>query len=158
MNMDNLNKWLALAANVGVIAGIIFLAIEIQQNTEMMRSQTRDNMAGKQLNLFEWFATSTDNAAIRDRGGRGELEAGSPEYAQFGWMVAGTLRLWENEWYQYQQGLFEVEEFEPRLNIWRGVLLGSPGLIDAWDDIRPSFSPEFSALIDSLILNNNQNN
>ena len=32
MNMDNLTKWLSLVANFGVVAGIIFLAIEVRQN------------------------------------------------------------------------------------------------------------------------------
>jgi len=41
MQLDDLNKWLTLAANVGVLAGIIFLAIELQQNTNMMQAQTR---------------------------------------------------------------------------------------------------------------------
>jgi hypothetical protein len=36
MNLENLNKWLSLAANLGVIAGIIFLAIEIRQNQESL--------------------------------------------------------------------------------------------------------------------------
>ena len=33
MELDKLNRWLALAANIGVIAGIIFLAFEIRVNT-----------------------------------------------------------------------------------------------------------------------------
>jgi hypothetical protein len=36
MKLENLNKWLALAANIGVIAGIVFLAIEIRQNQESL--------------------------------------------------------------------------------------------------------------------------
>ena len=33
MNLDRLNQWLILLANLGVVAGIIFLSIEIRQNT-----------------------------------------------------------------------------------------------------------------------------
>ncbi len=36
MNDANLNKWLTLLANVSVVAGIIFLAIEIRQNTQTL--------------------------------------------------------------------------------------------------------------------------
>ena len=32
MQLDNLNKWLTLLANLGVVAGIVFLSLEIQQN------------------------------------------------------------------------------------------------------------------------------
>ena len=50
MYIDGVNKWLALAANIGVIAGIIFLAVEVQQNTDSidqngiwMRLESLDN-------------------------------------------------------------------------------------------------------------------
>ena len=33
MNVEKWRRWLTLAANVGVLAGIIFLAVEIRQNT-----------------------------------------------------------------------------------------------------------------------------
>jgi len=43
MNIDSINKWLMLAANLGVIAGIIFLAIEINQNSELLQAQVSYN-------------------------------------------------------------------------------------------------------------------
>jgi hypothetical protein len=32
MKLSAINEWLTFTANIGVLAGIIFLAIEIQQN------------------------------------------------------------------------------------------------------------------------------
>ena len=37
MNLEKLNQWLATIANLGVLVGIIFLAIEIQQNTNAVK-------------------------------------------------------------------------------------------------------------------------
>jgi hypothetical protein len=151
MKMEKLNQWLTLLANVGVIAGIAFLGFEIRQNTEMIESQTRDSITEKQIAVFEWWATSTDNNRIRTLGDNLELDINSPEAGQYSWMIAGNLRLWENEWYQYKRGLFEEEEFEPRLNIWK-KLVNTPGIIYVWENgQREAFSPEFAVLIDSLI-------
>jgi hypothetical protein len=36
LESDRINSWLALAANAGVIAGIVFLAIELRQNNELL--------------------------------------------------------------------------------------------------------------------------
>jgi hypothetical protein len=36
MNLDNVNKWLTLVANFGVVAGIVFLAVEVRQNQEVL--------------------------------------------------------------------------------------------------------------------------
>jgi len=38
MNAELLNKWLSVIGNIGVILGIVFLGLEIQQNTQMIRS------------------------------------------------------------------------------------------------------------------------
>jgi hypothetical protein len=43
MNLDNLNKWLTLLANLGVMAGVIFLAIEVRQNQGMLEETNRLN-------------------------------------------------------------------------------------------------------------------
>jgi hypothetical protein len=38
--MDRINKWLTLIANLGVVAGIGFLAYEMNLNTHAMRMDT----------------------------------------------------------------------------------------------------------------------
>ena len=37
MNRDTLNWWLTLSANIGVLAGLVFVGLEIQQNTSQLR-------------------------------------------------------------------------------------------------------------------------
>ena len=41
MNSDNLNKWLTLTANLAVVAGIAFLALELRQNNELLEAEIR---------------------------------------------------------------------------------------------------------------------
>ncbi len=36
MNLDKINDWLTLAANIGVLAGILLVAYEIRQNQELL--------------------------------------------------------------------------------------------------------------------------
>ena len=45
MNTENLNRWLTLCANTGVVIGIIFLAFELQQNNELLQSQAQETQA-----------------------------------------------------------------------------------------------------------------
>jgi len=39
MLTDTVNRWLTLSANVGVIAGLILVAVQIDQNTRIMKAQ-----------------------------------------------------------------------------------------------------------------------
>jgi hypothetical protein len=41
MTRSKLNEWLTLIANLAVVGGIVFLAVEIHQNNELLRSESR---------------------------------------------------------------------------------------------------------------------
>ncbi len=51
MNIERLNTWLTLIANVGVLAGIVFLALEIQQSNRIAIATT-DLGIGDGFNSF----------------------------------------------------------------------------------------------------------
>lgn len=39
MNRDSLNWWLTLLANLGVLGGLVFVGLEIRQNTSQLRAE-----------------------------------------------------------------------------------------------------------------------
>jgi len=39
MEFDRLNRWLALAANLGLLAGLIMVALQLNQTSELARAQ-----------------------------------------------------------------------------------------------------------------------
>ena len=47
MKIDRFGGWLALGANLGVVAGLVLLAVELRQNTQVVRGQaTASLMSG----------------------------------------------------------------------------------------------------------------
>ena len=55
MDLDKYNKWLTLIANIAILGGLIFLALEIQQNTNAIRSaaiQEATNVAREHPLMF----------------------------------------------------------------------------------------------------------
>lgn len=44
MNLDSLNKWLALGANLGVLVGIVFLVTEIDQANRIAQNESESNL------------------------------------------------------------------------------------------------------------------
>ncbi len=147
MKKLDFGQTISLLANIGVIAGIVFLGIEIQQNTEMMRSQTRDSVTEKQLMMTSWVVGSPELAAAIPK----SLDELSPsERAMRNFHFAGMFRVWENSHYQYRQGVFEEEEFAPRRNTWRGVMENKDNQ-ERWSQFRESYSPEFRAEIDAMV-------
>ncbi len=52
MRKINVGQTVGILANVGVIAGIVFLVFELQQNREMMRAQTRNELSMGAMDFF----------------------------------------------------------------------------------------------------------
>jgi len=157
MGMDNLNKWLTLVANIGVLLGIIFLAIEIQQNTNMMQAQTSDSVTDKQISFFLDTGTEPYSSDILVRGGSSEnLRADlNPQEVNSYFLISnGMFRMWENELYQFERGLFSEEEFLPRIEAWRYQFDRSPGLSEVWSANKVGYSQGFVEIVDSFENNN----
>ena len=85
--MERLNRWLTLLANIGVLAGIIFLAVEIDQNTENLEMN-------RQIALAEAYATR--NNTVQDS----QIQAAvSPDLGEIyvKWQQGGNEALTEPE-------------------------------------------------------------
>ena len=64
MKKEELNDWLGIAANVGVIFGIVFLIIEINQSTRATAAAASDNVAAGYLELSLPIMTDTEVARV----------------------------------------------------------------------------------------------
>ncbi|MDX1492023.1 MAG: hypothetical protein R3332_12115 [Pseudohongiellaceae bacterium] len=141
--------WMNLSASIAVILGIVFLGLEIRQNTDMMRSQTRDSISEKQMMFSEWVATEMDLADTIAKANLGlPLEPG--ERVMHAYFLAGVWREWENSHYQFEQGLFDKGEFEPRMQRWRETML-SPSIRRSWKQTRMNYSPSFRVEVDKIV-------
>ena len=67
MNISALNEGVSLIANIGVIGSIIFLGLEMQQNTEMMQSQTRNSIVENQLSVYDKMIENPELFDIADK-------------------------------------------------------------------------------------------
>lgn len=151
MKISAINEGVSLIANIGVIGSIVFLGLEMQQNTEMMQSQTRNSIVENQLSLLERAIDNNDFAkiAFELREDADAYPEDTVEFFQFRLFAISQLRIWENEFYQYQTGLFEASEFEAREKTWRAnIIIGS--IHKVWATRRDQFAKDFVEYIDRL--------
>ena len=71
MNKIDLGQTITILANVGVIAGIVFLGIELQQNNELLSSQIRSTRVENRLSLVDRLF---DNLEVIELLGKEESE------------------------------------------------------------------------------------
>lgn len=148
--MKIIENWVNIGASAGVLLGILFLGLEIRQNTEMMKSQARDSITEKQMMFSEWVTTEPE-MAVAIIAARAGLDKMQPEHQlMYQYFLAGVWREWENSYYQFQRGLFDAEEFEPRMARWRSQMLDSAAR-SQWGFTRLWYAPGFRAVVDSYV-------
>jgi len=117
MRRINLGQTVTILANLGVLVGILLLVYELNQNREMMRSQTRDSIAEMLINLLALEASDPRISEIYVKRASGEpltpVEADRFQTIQWAYW-----RYRENVHYQYRNGLYEEEEYLALRAVW----------------------------------------
>ena len=149
MKISALNEGVSLIANIGVIGSIVFLGLEMRQNTEMMQSQTRNSIVENQLSVYEKMVENPELFDIADKRSA-NLDVADAERQQLHVFILSQLRIWENEFYQYQIGLYAAEEFEAR-KIWWGRIMRRPVNLQTWRVEQETFYPDFRIYMNELL-------
>jgi hypothetical protein len=111
-----------LGANFGVLIGIILLVIELDQNRDMIRAQTRNEISNQVVERLDRQGTDIQLANLKRRAERSE-ELSDDEEMQVYLLSVGRNRSWENIHYQYRHGMFDEQEFAAERNAW-GQIIG----------------------------------
>lgn len=150
MKSEDLSRWLTLGANIGVLIGLLLLVVELNQNHEMMRSQTRHDMS---MGIVDLLLTPASNEQLADVLYRGRIggELTPEERFQFNLRTNALFRYWEDVHYQYRAGLYDEVEFSKQRDAWQAGLAQNVGQRAYWCDVRELYSPEFMAEMDSIM-------
>ena len=152
MDSNNVNKWLVLAANLGVLLGVALVIYEIRQNSELMQVQIRQARADAAMlsneQTFESAYIPTILVTIRQGG-----ELSDEDMVRYVNWFRSMNRNQENVLSQYQFGMLNeniprsIQDFA-RATIWQ-----SEYSREAWRITRPGYTDEYVAFIESMIEN-----
>ncbi len=119
MNIEKLNSWLSLIANVGVLAGIVFLALELQQSTNVARvSEYRENIQ----DIADWRSTIASDAELssiwRAYSFSQMDELDQAQKSRIDLLLLNLFGSYENAYYANKLGIIEDSE-------WNRFLVGT---------------------------------
>ena len=144
MNLEKLNIWLSLVANFGVLVGIIFLAVEINQSNKATIAATYQSRISE-------IETSYQNSALSDylpniyekidNEGIGSITGLERRRAR-NWESARIYRM-QGQYYQYQQGFLDERSY-------RDLLRGGRDFLPVWEALGAdidALDPDFLEII-----------
>ena len=161
MKSDKLNNWLTLLANFSVVAGIIVLVVEINQNTQAIQLSAYQDLTGRIVEYNQLIIQNPELKQVSDklglgnpaciRGDTSDVELNEEETYLFNSIMFIWLRHADMAYFQYSTGAINKERmlsaFSPLLN-----LLNIQRGIDRWKLVKVNFVPEFQAFIDEQII------
>ncbi len=133
---------------LGVIASLIFVGTEIQQNNTALRAAAIQEMINVARQQTQMLATNPDLVRIGQMIDRGEpvTEVEEEQYrwvrVSFMWGMQGLFRQWD-------EGVLPDRDWEA----WRRVIcsnMESPALRDLWRSrLRDTYVPDFIAIVEA---------
>ena len=147
--VEKINRWFTLVGNLGVIAGIIFLAYEIQSNTNAVRSATYQAFNDSS---FSWADSEIENAAVLAKiNESSSLDELTPEQGLI-WsrIMFKALTIMESNYLHHRAGSMDDDVFEAKMTGSVGAILGNPLWSESFK-ITPILLPEFREFIEARI-------
>jgi len=153
LNADRLTRWMTLAANLGVVLGLILLVAELNQNREMTRAEIRHDLS---MGIVELLLVPANNQQLADVLYRAQTDAemSHGEVFQFQLRTNALFRYWEDVHYQYRAGLYDKAEFERQRGAWSAFFARTPRGRTYWCEVRSLYSPDFAAEMDRMLTKN----
>jgi len=149
MNWEAMSAIGEMVGALGVIFSVLYLALQVRQNSKVTRSATRQAISNSQVDMGFRFAESHEMTAAFGRMTdtefhTAELEAQLRDYLCY----RALFRAFEN---QYQDGTFDADMWIGcRENMRRGFSTSSA--LRAWESCQGILSPDFTKFIDSELI------
>ena len=152
--MDSVNKWLTLAANLGVIAGILFLAIELRQNNQLIRASAVGATLETRMTRADQVIMNNDLAALLVKNQSGD------ELSEQETMVLDNLHLrsilgWQKDYLLYLEGILDEELLQTNIPLMKfafGDTRPTYSSLDHWEGWKAVSVPAFREFMESCIL------
>ncbi len=154
MQIEGLNRWLALGANIGVVIGIAFLVVEINQNTLATRIAARDTATQGHI---DYIAQVLDSSILAPAVAKAfaNQELSYLETSQLTVFHEMRWRHYERVYYQYQNGVISDQEWTGYEN---GIIQSFGNEYtsfkisqDTWQTINFKLSEDFVTYVEELV-------
>ena len=148
-----LKKYAQLAEIIGgvaVLVGLLFVGLELRQNTDMQRIKATQTLVVDYENAVDMVGRTHETACIYVKGINSLDNLNEIERYRFFVLMFHILRAGEQLHYYSLEGMVDAR-------IWRGFerqldeIFGLPGIQQYWEIRRDWYSDEFQGYVDRVI-------
>jgi len=150
MTLSELANIGELLGGIAVVASLVYLAVQIRQNTRTVRGSTLHQNTDLWISVFlRLVEPSIARAYVAGMTASPDI---SPlHYTQFFFICRAMFIGYENQYYQVRQGVLDPETYQAYQRSISAQFLAFRGFRIWWQQSRSVFSPSFVKHIDEMI-------
>lgn len=144
--LEQLVQIAELIGLVVITCTLIFIALQVKQGADTMRSESRQAQINLDLALVSRLVEFPEIGRVFSQSETPTFE----EKTQLMFWMIGQLRTREHEWLQFKSGALDQETWES----YRGVIffvLGTPRSKELWNLTKTYFNPDFVKMVDDMM-------
>jgi hypothetical protein len=139
-----------LIGGVAVVASLVYLALQVRQNTRAVRGSTLHLNTDLWASLFLRLSDpAVAQAYVGGMAGAGDIRP--VHYTQFYFICKAMFLALEDQFYQARQGTLDPDIYAAYERATSEQLLAFPGFRIWWQQTRTTFSPSFTERVDAMI-------
>jgi len=146
-----------IVGSLAVIASLIFVGLQIRQNTKATRATALQLNADYWLNYFSLLADK-ELSDVYSKGSLGRVELEGSQFGQFFVLCRATFMGCENQHHQYLSGLLDDDAYKGYEATIREQIAAFPGVRAMWQLVKHTYSAEFVKFLDKQIANTDEHN
>ena len=150
MTLADLADLADVVGGIAVVVSLIYLAIQVRQNTGSIRSATLLANTSLWSSLLRDLAEPGTIEAYAT-GLTGNKDISPMQYTQFFLICRGLFAAFENQHYQYRRGALDEDTYKGYERSIAEQCLAFPGFRIWWEQSRDVFSPAFVTRVDEMI-------
>ena len=150
MKKPDLGQAVSILANVGVIAGIVFLGYELRQNTRAVNSSA---LQGIQNQITQVLSLRLDEsiAAVNLQAGIDVSELSPVDLFRFQTERLIALHALQNLYFQVQEGTYDADRADGWWQMMRNNL-EVPAMREHWENNKVTLAEDFRDFVESEVL------
>ena len=150
VKLSDAASWAEIVSALGLVISLIYVGIQVTDNTSAMRSETSSNASTE---LTDWYTHISADPALIDIWLRGVTDPETLDEQQslrFIFLVHIVMLQFQNNFYLVEEGTLD-EKMLSAINNTLATIRGTPGFKMYWSLRRELLYPEYRAFVEQLM-------
>ena len=150
MKLSAAAKWAEIVSALGIVISLIYVGIQVTDNTRAIRSETASNA---NTEFIDWYTHLSGDPELMDvwlRGVTAPETLDKQQSLRFVFLLHIIMLQFQNNFYLVEEGTLD-EKMLLAINNTLATIRGTPGFAMYWSLRRELFFPEYQAFVERLM-------